>query len=154
MEIRMGESFMEQWLSFAQERWYLLVGALVVLFIVVRVVKTVVKWIIVAALLVALAVYGANYKDQLQSLGASIGQKAAGEVGDQALKAFKDEANEAKFAANPDGTFTITTKSLKVTGKSGSDDVAVTFMGQTFHLGMNAAVKAFIDQAKANSNSK
>jgi uncharacterized membrane protein len=145
---------MEQWLSFAQDRWYLLAGALVVLFIVVRVVKTVVKWVIVAVLLVALAVYGASYKDRLQSIGASVGQKVAGEVGDQALKAFKDEAQEAKFAANPDGTFTITTKSLKVTGKPGSDDVTVTFLGQTFHLKANEAVQAFIEQAKANSNSK
>lgn len=142
---------MEQWLSFAQDRWYLLVGALVVLFIVVRVVKTVVKWVIIAALLVALAVYGANYKDQLQSISASVGQKVAAGVSEQAVKALKDEAKDAKYEANPDGTFTVTTKSLKVAGKPGSDDIAVTFMGQTFHMSANAAVKAFIEQAKANS---
>lgn len=142
---------MEQWLSFAQDRWYLIVGALVVLFLVVRVVKTVVKWVIIAALLVALVVYGANYKDQLKSIGASVGQKVAGEVSDQALKAFKDEAKDAKFQTNADGTFTITTKSLKVVGKPGSDDVAVTFMGHTFHMSANDAVKAFIEQAKTNS---
>ncbi|KIL42411.1 hypothetical protein SD70_00325 [Gordoniibacillus kamchatkensis] len=142
---------MEQWLAFAQDRWYLLVGALVVLLLVVRVVKTVVKWVIIAALLVVLAIYGANYKDQLKSIGASVGQKVASEVSDQALKALKDEAKDAKFRTNADGTFTITSKSLQVAGKPGSDDVTVTFMGQTFHLSGSDTVKAFIEQAKANS---
>ena len=38
---------MDQWISFAQDRWYLIVGAIIVLFIVIGIVKTVVKWILV-----------------------------------------------------------------------------------------------------------
>ncbi|MFC0214386.1 hypothetical protein ACFFK0_18295 [Paenibacillus chartarius] len=142
---------MDQWVAFAQEQWYLLAGALVVLFIVVRVVKTVVKWVIVLALLAGLAVYGVNYTDQLASIGASVGQKVAEEVQAQAVKAFQDEAKEAKFTANKDGSFAITTKSLKVEGKAGSDQVTVTFMGQSFQMSASSAVNAFIEQAKANS---
>lgn len=148
---------MEQWIAFAQDRWYLIVAALVVLFIVMRIVKTVVKWVIVLAVLAVIVVYGANYKDKLQSVGASltasVGEKVASEASAKALQAFKDEAKDAKFKANSDGSFTITTKSLKVEGKPGDSDVAVTFLGQTFRIKADAAVKAFIEQAKANSNS-
>lgn len=147
---------MDQWIAFAQDRWYLVVAALVVLFIVMRIVKTVVKWIIVLAILAVLVVYGANYKDKLQTVGASltgsIGEKVAAEVSDKALQALKDEAKDAKFKENADGSFTVTTKSLKVEGKPGDSDVAVTFLGQTFHIKADTAVKAFIDQAKKNSN--
>jgi outer membrane murein-binding lipoprotein Lpp len=142
---------MDQWIQFAEDRWYLIVAALVVLFIVTRIVKTVVKWVIILAVLAVLVVYGANYKDKLQSIGASVTDTISSEVKDGALKALASEAKEAKFEANADGSFTVTTKSLKIEGKPGENDVTVTFLGQTFHLKADAAVKAFIEQAKANS---
>jgi uncharacterized membrane protein YcjF (UPF0283 family) len=145
---------MTHWVTFAQDKWYLLVAALIVLFIVLRIVKTVVKWVLVLALIAFVVYYGSTYKDRLQSIGASVGQKVVAEASDQAMKALKDEAKDAKFQANPDGSYTAATKSVKVEGKAGSDDVTVTFMGQTFHMSASAAIKAFVEQAQANSGAK
>jgi hypothetical protein len=57
----------DQWLSFIQEKWWLLALAFVALVIVIKVVKKIIKWIIVIAIIITLLVYGNNYKDQLTS---------------------------------------------------------------------------------------
>lgn len=143
---------MDQWIHFFQERWYLIVIAIIVLFIVVGIVKTVVKWVIVLLIIGAVVLYGANYKEKLQSVGASVASQVSGEIKDGAVKALTSEAKEAQFKANPDGSFLITTKNLKLEGKSGSSDVQVTFMNKTFTMNADGAVKAFIEQAKKNAN--
>ncbi|MNR11697.1 hypothetical protein D3C85_1280080 [compost metagenome] len=142
---------MDQWITFAQDRWYLIVGAIIVLFIVIGIVKTVVKWVVVLAIVGALLVYGANYKDKIKDIGASVISQVSDDVKDKAVSALTSEAKEAKFKANPDGSFLITTKSLQVQGKPGSDEVQVTFLGKTFKMNANAAVNAFIEQAKKNA---
>ncbi|MCD1259823.1 hypothetical protein B5M42_013365 [Paenibacillus athensensis] len=142
---------MDQWIAFAQDRWYLIVAAVIVLFVIVGIVKTFVKWVLIIIVVGCLVLYGANYKDKLQSVGASVASQVGQEVKDSAIKALAGEAKEAKFKANPDGSYEVTTKSLKVSGNNGSDEVEVTFMGKSFTMNANAAVKAFIDQAKKNS---
>lgn len=142
---------MDQWISFAQDRWYLIVGAIIVLFIVIGIVKTVVKWVLVLVIVGALIVYGASYKDKIKDIGASVVSQVADDVKDKAVSTLTSEAKEAQFKANPDGSFLITTKSLKVEGKTGSDEVQVTFLGKTFKMNANAAVNAFIEQAKKNA---
>ncbi|WNR45617.1 hypothetical protein [Paenibacillus roseipurpureus] len=144
---------MDQWISFAQDRWYLLVGAIIVLFIVIGIVKTVVKWVLVLVIVGALIVYGANYKDKIKDIGASVATQVGDEVKDKALSALTSEAKEAQFKANPDGSFLVTTKSLKLEGKTGSEEVQITFLGKSFKMNANAAVNAFIDQAKKNAKS-
>ncbi|MFD0696397.1 hypothetical protein ACFQZT_20230 [Paenibacillus sp. GCM10027628] len=143
---------MDQWISFAQDRWYLIVAAIIVLFIVIGIVKTVVKWLLIVAIVGALVLYGANYKDKLQNIGASVVTQVGDEVKEKAVSALTSEAKEAQFKANPDGSFAITTKSLKVEGKAGTDEVKVTFLGKTFTMSANAAMNAFIEQAKKNAN--
>lgn len=76
------------------------------------------------------------------------------EVKDKAISALTSEAKEAQFKANPDGSFIVSTKSLKVEGKAGSDEVQVTFLGKTFKMNANAAVNAFIEQAKKTQVSR
>lgn len=142
---------MDQWIAFAQERWFLIVAAIVVLFIIVGIVKTVVKWIIVVVIIGALVLYGANYKDKLQDIGASVATQVTTEVKEGAIKAFSSEAKEAQFKANPDGSFLITTKSLKLEGKAGSNEVEVTFLGKSFTMKADGAINAFIEQAKKNA---
>ncbi|MED4603341.1 hypothetical protein P9314_22200 [Paenibacillus validus] len=138
-------------MNFLQDRWYVIVGALVVLFIVVNLVKTVMKWILVLAVLAGLFYYGANYKDQLLEFGTTVGAQAAAEVKAQLARTFSEEIKEAKYAANPDGSFTVTTKSIKLEGKAGEGDVKVTFMNQTFTVKMDDVIKGLIDQAKKNA---
>jgi uncharacterized membrane protein len=142
---------MDQWISFAQDRWYLIVGAIIVLFIVIGIVKTVVKWVVVLVIVGALIVYGASYKDKIKDIGATVISQVSDDIKDKAVSALTSEAKEAKFKANPDGSFLITTKSLQVEGKSGSDEVQVTFLGKSFKMNANAAVNAFIEQAKKNA---
>ncbi|OAS15319.1 hypothetical protein [Paenibacillus oryzisoli] len=142
---------MDQWISFAQDRWYLIVGAIIVLFIVIGIVKTVVKWLVVLVIVGALIVYGASYKDKIKDIGTTVISQVSDDIKDKAVSALTSEAKEAKFKANPDGSFLITTKSLQVEGKAGSEEVQVTFLGKTFKMNANAAVKAFIEQAKTNA---
>ncbi|TVY08536.1 hypothetical protein [Paenibacillus cremeus] len=137
--------------AFLAERWYIIAAALIVLFLVVKIVKTVIKWAIVLAVLAGLFFYGASYKDQLLEMGTTVGAKVAADVKTQAMKAVTDEVKDAKYKLNPDGSFTITTKSLKVDGKPGASDVQVTFMNQTFNLKVDDVLKGFIDQAKKNA---
>jgi hypothetical protein len=142
---------LDQWISFAQDRWYLIVAAIIVLFIVIGIVKTVVKWILVIAIVGALIVYGASYKDKIKDIGASVVSQVGDEIKDKAVNTLTSEAKDAQFKANPDGTFLITTKSLKVEGKAGTDEVQVTFLGKSFKMNANAAVNAFIEEAKKNA---
>jgi uncharacterized membrane protein len=142
---------MDQWISFAQDRWYLIVGAIIVLFIVIGIVKTVVKWVVVLVIVGALIVYGASYKDKIKDIGATVISQVSDDIKDKTVSALTSEAKEAKFKANPDGSFLITTKSLQVEGKPGTDEVQVTFLGKTFKMHGNAALEAFIEQAKKNA---
>jgi hypothetical protein len=143
---------MDQWLAFAQDRWYLIVAAIIVLFIIVGIVKTVVKWAIVIIIIGALVLYGANYKDKLTSIGTSVANQVSGEIKDGVQKAIASEAKDAQYKANPDGSFLITTKNLKLEGIAGSKDVQVTFLGKTFTMNADGAINAFIEQAKKNAN--
>jgi outer membrane murein-binding lipoprotein Lpp len=144
---------MDQWITFAQDRWYWIIAAVVVLFIVIGLVKTVIKWILVIVIVGAIVLYGANYKDKLQSIGTSVVTKAGEEAKEGAAKALASEAKDAKYTANQDGSFVITTKSLKVEGKLGSNDVQVTFLGAKFTMNADGIMNTFIEQAKKNSKS-
>jgi hypothetical protein len=144
---------MDQWITFAQDRWYWIIGAVILLFIVIGLVKTVIKWIIVIAIIGALVLYGANYKDKLQSIGTTVIAKASQEAQDGVTKAIAAEAKDAKYTANQDGTFVITTNSLKVEGKLGANDVQVTFMGAKFTMKSDGVMKTFVEQAMKNSKS-
>ncbi|MBP1992038.1 hypothetical protein [Paenibacillus eucommiae] len=144
---------MDQWITFAQDRWYFIAVAIIVLFIVIGVVKTLVKWVLVVIIIGVIVVYGANYKDKLQSIGTTIVTKATEEAKDGAAKALASEAKDAKYTVDKDGAFVITTKNLKVEGKVGSNDVEVTFLGATFTMQADGVVSTFIEQAKKNSGS-
>jgi hypothetical protein len=118
-------------MEFIQDRWFVVLGAIIALFIVVRLVKTVVKWVLIIAVIAGLYYYGASYKDQLLELGTTVGAQAATE--------------------NPDGTFTVMTKSVRLDGKPGDSDVKVTFMNSTFTVKMDDVIKPLVDQAKKNA---
>ncbi|CAG7616355.1 hypothetical protein PAESOLCIP111_01896 [Paenibacillus solanacearum] len=137
--------------AFLAERWYIILGALIVLFLVIKIVKTVIKWVIVLAIVAGLFFYGASYKDQLLELGTTVGAKVAAEAKTQAMNAIGQEVKEAKYSQNADGSFTIMTKSVKVEGKPGAAEVQVTFMNQTFTVKVDDMVKTFIEQAKKNA---
>lgn len=139
---------MEQWMLFLQERWYILLIGLVVLFLAIKLIKTVLKWIIVLALIAGIVIYAMNYKDEISELTASLGSGITASIKDQAIQAMLGEADEAKYKPNPDGSYTVTTKNLQVDVAPGSKDANITFMGQTFTLRIDDAVQSFIERAK------
>lgn len=141
---------MEQFSLFLQNQWYIAVIALIVLFLVVKLVKTVVKWAVVILIIAAVFIYGNQYGGKLLEIKDTFGTAVANEVKDQALKVIAGEAKEAVYKKNSDGTFTIQSKSVQLEGKPGSNDVKVTFMGQSFHLKADEVIQKFIDQAKQN----
>lgn len=134
-------------MSFLQDRWFVIVAAIVILFIVIKIVKTVIKWVIVLAVLAGLFFYGASYKEQLLNIGTAV----TAEVKNQAVKAVTGEMKEAEYKLNPDGSFTVTTKSVRLDGKPGSNEVKVTFMNQTFTMKVDDVLNGLIEQAKKNA---
>ncbi|WP_442603316.1 hypothetical protein [Paenibacillus sp. KN14-4R] len=138
---------MDQWMSFLQERWILILAAVIVLIIVVSIVKTIMKWVIVFAIIAGVVIYGVQYTDTLKTVGTTV----VNEIKTQAIKALSDDMKDAKYVVNKDGSFEVSTKNLKMEGKAGSNELQVTFLGQTFKMEADAAVKALIEQAKANA---
>lgn len=138
---------MDQLTLFLQERWYVVVIGLVVLFLAIKLIKTVVKWVIVLALIAVIIIYGANYSDELGAFAATIQNNVTAEVKEQAVQAMRQESAEAKYKANADGSFTITTKNLLVEVPSGSLNAEVTYRGQRFTVPIDTMVQGFIDQA-------
>jgi hypothetical protein len=52
---------MEQLLDFIQDRWLIIVVALIGIVIIVKLVRSVIKWLIIIAIVAALIIYGSNY---------------------------------------------------------------------------------------------
>jgi len=136
----------EQLIAFAQDRWFVVIIALVAVVIVVKIVKTFVKWLIVLAIVGGLLYYGASYKDKLIEWGGEV----AGIAQEQVIKALESEAANTTYRLNPDGTFTVQTKSLTIEGKPGADEVTIGYNGIKTTVKLNAFLNRFIEQARQN----
>ncbi|HZG84610.1 hypothetical protein [Paenibacillus sp.] len=135
----------EQWIAFVQEKWWIVLAAVVALAVVVSVVKTVIKWVLIAAIVGAVVLYGANYKEELTAVGDQllVGAK------EQAIEAFVAQTLNADYEAKSDGTFVVSTESVRVEGKEGSDEVTLYWNGVkvgTFQI--DATIQAALEQAK------
>lgn len=140
---------MEQWSTFLADRWYVLLIAFLVLVFVMKLVKTVVKWVLVLVIAAGVLYYGYNYTDNLDQLAKTVTAAVSDTVKEQAMKLMVDEAKDATYTDNGDKTFTITTKSIRVEGKRGADEVKVTFLKQTFTVKAEM-IQTFIDEARKN----
>ena len=140
---------MDQWSSFLSDRWYVVLIALLALFLVFKLVKTVVKWILVLIVAAAVLYYGYNYTDSLEKLTKTVTGTVTETVKEQAVKLMVEEGKEASYKDNGDGTFTISSKNVRVDGKVGAEEVKVTVLKQSFQL-KTETVKSFIEQASKN----
>jgi len=137
----------DTWIQFLKDNWVILLIALVVLFIVIRIVKTVVKWLIVAVIVVGLVVYSGYTMDDLTSLSTKVTES----VKQEAITAMAGEAKDATYTSNSDGTFTITTKNLKMEGKPGDNEVKISFRGAPLGTWkIDETIQALIETAKKN----
>jgi hypothetical protein len=138
---------LDTWTAFFKEHWLVIVVALLVLLLIVRIVKTVIKWALVAAIVLGLVIYSGYSMDDLKD----IGSKVADTVKQEAVNAMTGEAKDATFVNNADGTYTVKTKNVELTGKPGENEVSVSFRGAplgTWEL--DSTIQALIDQAKQN----
>lgn len=135
----------DQWLVFIQEKWYILLIAIVALIVVINVVKTVLKWVLAAVIVAAVVMYGANYKDDL----IAISDQVLAEAKEQAFQVIAERTVNAEYVRRDDGTFVVSTDSLRLEGKEGSDEV--TLYWKNIQIGtfqIDAAIEAFLEQAK------
>ncbi|MFC5469940.1 hypothetical protein ACFPPD_14495 [Cohnella suwonensis] len=140
----------DAWVQFAQDHWVVIAVAIVAIFVVMKLVKTVVKWMLVAAIVIGIGAYGGYTIDDIQKEVTKIGDKVTSEVKDQAIKAMAGEAAEATYADNADGSYSIKSTNLELTGVPNSGEVSVKFHGQSLGTWkMEGAVKEYVIQARA-----
>lgn len=138
----------ETWKSFLETNWFIIAIALILLLIVVKIVKTIVKWAIVAVIVIGLVVYSGYTMGDLKELGT----KVTDTFKQEAVNALIGEAEAATFTTNEDGSFTVKTKTVELTGKPGSDEVSISFRGASLGTWkIDDTIQTVIDQAKRKS---
>jgi hypothetical protein len=135
---------MDQLMAFVQDRWLLIAGALIVMFIVIKIVKTIMKWVIVIGLAAALLFYGANYVGELKELSSKVIDYSK----EEAIKALVGQAKEAEYTESPDGTYKVSARHIELTGQIGSDEAKINFYGQTFDIKLDETLRAIVEQLK------
>ncbi|MFD1956221.1 hypothetical protein ACFSL6_19060 [Paenibacillus thailandensis] len=136
------------WTMFFKEHWLILLVALVVLLLIVRIVKTVVKWAIVAVIVIGVVLYSGYSMEDLKA----IGTKVTDSVRQEAISAMAGEMGSATYTENGDGTFTVSTDTVELTGKPDSGEVTVSFRGTPLGTWkISDTIQELIDQAKRNS---
>ncbi|WP_055105979.1 hypothetical protein [Paenibacillus ihumii] len=140
------------WTEFLKQNWLVIVIALVALLLIVNLVKTVVKWALVLVIAAFIVIYsGISLKDIGDAVNA-VKDQAVEYSKNEVLNAMKNEAKEAKWTQNGDGTFTITTPNLEVTGTPGKDKVKVVFRGVSLgEWKMSDTLEAFVQEAKKSA---
>ncbi len=141
---------MDQWSTFIQDKWILILVAIVVLFLVLKLVKTFVKWIVVLAIIAIVIYYGSTYAGGLSGLKTTLGNVVADEAKQQITSAIVGEGKNADYIKHADGSYTVHTNNIKLDGKPGVDEAEVTFMGKSYKVSINKAIQKFIDEAKQN----
>ncbi|MBE3555206.1 MAG: hypothetical protein IMW85_09545 [Thermicanus sp.] len=133
---------MEAWLLFVKENFWGLLIVAIGLIIVLSIVKTMVKWVIVILVLVGVYLYGANFVANVQDLG----KQAAQYTKEQAVKLLIEEAKRAEYTLNKDGTYTIRSDRITLSGKIGSNEAILSILGQQFPIQLDETLKKVIQE--------
>lgn len=138
----------ETWKTFFEDNWLILALALVALFVIIGIVRTFVKWALVAIIIIGVVAYSGYSLEDVKSLG----DKVADSVKQEAITAMAGEASEATYSKNDDGSFTVKTDNLELTGKPNADEVEVKFRGTKIgSWKIDDTIRTLIDSAKSNS---
>ncbi|WP_168123736.1 hypothetical protein [Paenibacillus sp. HB172176] len=150
------------WSTFLKDNWFVLLIALLVLFLIIRIVKTVVKWAIVAVIVLAIVLYSGYSLDDVKQLGTKVmdsglddlkelGEKMKDSAQQQAYDAMLNEAKEAQYTVNEDGTYTVSSPSIELRGTAGSDEAELSVKGSPFiTVKVSELIRTFVNQAKQN----
>lgn len=136
--------------QYFQENWFIIVAAIVIIIIVIKVVKTVLKWLLIAVVAIGLIVYSGYNIDDLTK----VTNQAAAIAKDEVIKVMAGEAEQAEYIDNADGSYTVKTPSLELSGFPNSGEVKVKLgsvpMG-TWKL--EGEVREFVVKARAAARS-
>jgi len=136
---------MDAWIQFIKDNWVIIAAAIIAIFIIVKVVKTVLKWVLIIGIIAGILVYGGYSVEDLKE----VGSKVTADLKDQAIKAMAGEASEAKYVNNKDGSYTITTSTLELSGVPNTGEVSVKLKGVSLGTWkMDGAVREFVVQAR------
>lgn len=132
----------------------MLLAALVVLLIVIRIVRTVVKWAIVAVIVLVIIVYSGytlqDVKDGVDSLK-DMGSQVTESLKQEVYGLVEKEAADAVYSVKDDGTFTVKSKNIELSGKAGDREVAVSLRGLPIgKWELDETLQGMIDEAKRN----
>lgn len=142
---------MDALVSFLAERWYLVLGGLLVLFLVFKLLKALLKWVLILAVLAGLVFYGMQYRNAHRSgpdPGFASEAAMVAALKDRALEALRRELRDAKYERHNNGSFTLRTKSVQLDGKPGDKQAQVRFMSHTFHVDLDRDWKQLLDDAQ------
>jgi len=134
---------------FLTQRWYVVVIALLILFWVLRkVVQAALKWGLVLVIVAGVIFYATSDRDRLLKLGKNVGTTVAAEVKEDALHALRTEFEDARYEGGADGNFVVSSRSVKLEGKTGTREAKVTFKGRTFDIKMDDALNSLVEQVR------
>lgn len=150
----------EAWIQFLKDNWIIVAVAIVAIFIIMKVVKTLLKWVLVAVIIIGIVMYGGYSIEDIGEIGnkvsdeiGAIGDKVSTELKEQAIKTMAGEASEATYVNNEDGSYSINTSNLELTGIPNSGEVTVKFRGTSLGTwNLEGAVRDFVVQARASAN--
>lgn len=141
----------EAWMQFLQDNWVVVVVALVVIFVVLKLVKTVLKWVLALAIVLGVVAYGGYSIDDL----AKIGTQVQAEAKDEIMKAMIGDISKAEYKDNGDGSYSIKTPNLELSGVPNTGEVKVKFRGvDAGTWKMEGAVRDLVVQARAAAAKK
>lgn len=136
---------MEGLIAFVQDNLVFIIIAIIALLLVISLVKTVIKWVIVAVVVIGILVYGYNYDvDSLKD----VGEKVLNYTKEEAIQLLLGDLQSAQYEQNQDGTFTISSKNVKLEGKIGSNDAKITVAGKSFDIKIDQAIQEYIEKVK------
>ncbi|GIQ68439.1 hypothetical protein DUZ99_00645 [Xylanibacillus composti] len=133
----------EQWISFIQDKWWIIALAIVAIVVIVRIVKTALKWAFILVIAAGLLLYGANYKEIVEDISGTVLSYAK----EEAFEAMKSESGQASVSQDAAGNFIVSSPNFQVKGSVDSDEVEITFRGQSFKVSRNEIINTFIQQA-------
>lgn len=144
-------SQLEIWFEFIKQNWLVFLIALIVLLAIVSFVKTMIKWALVVVIVAAVAVYSGITWDDVNHAVTTVKDETVQKLKDQALVSMMEEAKKATFKSNEDGTFTVKSPNLELTGTPNSDKVKLSFNGVSLgEWSMNETIRQFVKEAKQN----
>ena len=136
--------FADQLKHMGPGNWIMLIVVVLAIYYATKVAKKVLKWVLILAILLVFYNYGTDY----HSLVTDTKSKAWGFVEDRAYKSMTENLDTATYQKNPDGSFTVRTEGISLTGTTASEIVKVTYKDISFDVNQKAFINRYIQDVQ------